>query len=157
MKKIFNLCAKRVILRKRRGKMVALETNAGVKMGRIQQPRELAELKGATKHDPQRYIIEPSKSAFELGRPPNILGESAKEVWAELQTYALPGVLTGSERFIFEITSNLIVEYRADPASFSSAKMNNLIGCLARLGMTPSDRQKIGLPNKPKKNEFDDF
>ena len=126
-------------------------------MGRITQPRELAELKGATKHDPQRYRIESSKSEFELGKPPNFLGESAKETWAELQTYALPGVLTAAERFIFEITANLIVEYRADPSSFSSAKMNNLIGCLARLGMTPSDRQKIGLPNKPKTNDFDDF
>ena len=121
------------------------------------QPRELAELKGATKHDPQRYRKTPPKSEFAIGNPPAHLCSDAKAAWFELQNYAIPGVLTAAERPLLEIASNLVAEYRMDILSFPTNRLSALIGCLARLGMSPADRQRLGVEKPPEKNEFDEF
>jgi hypothetical protein len=126
-------------------------------MARHAQPREVAELKGATRHDPQRYTMEPVKSEFELGQAPQHLSPAAQAAWFELSTYAPKGVLTGGERLLIEVTANLIAEYREDPRAFAAAKIGHLIGSLARLGMSPADRQKLGTPKAEKKNEFEEF
>jgi hypothetical protein len=82
----------------------------------------------------------------------------AKKIWDELLKNSLPGVITASERLIFEITANLIMEYRNSPALFVAAKYGHLIGCLARLGLTPTDRQKLGIDNDAEKDdEFEGF
>ena len=127
-------------------------------MARHKQPRELAELKGAHKHDPQRYKNTPPKNKHGLGDPPAHMEEKAKEIWYELLSHALPGVLTASERFVFEILSNLMAEYRADPKGFATMKYSTMIGCLAKLGLSPTDRQKLGVTKDDKPaNEFEDF
>ncbi len=127
-------------------------------MARIAQPRELAELKGAHKRNPQRYKKKPPKNNDKLGKPPKHMDAYAKKVWAELETYALPGVLTGSERFIFEIVSNLIAEYRMGPNIFPIGKYSHLLSGLSKLGLTPADRQKLGVTkDKEDENEFDMF
>lgn len=127
-------------------------------MARIPQPRELAELKGAPKHDPQRYRKEPPKNPYGLGDAPATMDPGAKAAWFELQTHALPGVLTASDRFVVELASNLLAEFRADPMMFSTGKMGNLRGLLAEAGFGPAARQKFGVdkPAKPD-NEFNDF
>ena len=127
-------------------------------MARHKQPRELAELKGAHKHDPQRYRDEPPKNKHRLGDPPAHMEEKAREIWYELLSHSLPGVATASERFIFEILSNLMMEYRVDPKGFATMKYSTMLGCIAKLGLSPTDRQKLGV-NKgdEKKNEFEDF
>jgi len=126
-------------------------------MGRIAQPREVAELKGAVKHDPQRYRKEVPKSDSALGQPPEKMKPTAKAIWFEIETYALPGVLTGSDRFIMEVLCNLLAEYRKSPVSFKATSMANLIKCLARLGLSPGDRQKFGVEKTDKENEFGMF
>lgn len=127
-------------------------------MARQKQPLELAKLKGADKHDPQRYRNEPPKNKHGLGNPPAHMDEKSKEIWYELLEHSLPGVLTASERFIFEILSNLMAEYRANPNGFATMKYSTLIGCLARLGLSPTDRQKLGVGgDKDKPNEFEGF
>ncbi|MNM21161.1 hypothetical protein D3C81_315190 [compost metagenome] len=126
-------------------------------MARHRQPRELAELKGATKKDPQRYTKEPPKSGKPLGKPPAHLEPHVVEVWKELEKCALPGVLTASDRFIMEVASSLLAEFRADSAEFKAAKYSHLIGCLARLGLTPTDRQKLGTEKPREGNPFDEF
>lgn len=126
-------------------------------MGRIQQPRELAELKGAVKHDPQRYKADVPKNPSPVGQPPAHMGESAKAIWFELEAYALPGVLTASDRFMLEFIANFLVEYRSDPADFTAAKMGNLISCCARLGFSAADRQKLGVAKKKPESGFEMF
>lgn len=126
-------------------------------MARIAQPVELAKLKGAHKKNPQRYKKEPPKSAHPLGESPKHIRGKSKDSWDELCKYCLKGVLTGADRFILEISSNLLAEYRSDPQEFSAAKLEKLIGCLARLGMTPADRQKLGVEKKAEDESFDDF
>jgi phage terminase small subunit len=127
-------------------------------MARHPQPREVAELKGATKHDPQRYRKQPPAVDQPIGSAPAHMTEAARKVWFELETYAPRGVLTGADRVALEMLSNLLSEYREDPVAFKVGKYPALIGCLARLGMTPADRQKLGV-EKPKDDDvaFDEF
>lgn len=127
-------------------------------MARNKQPRELAELKGAHKKDPQRYRNKVPKNAMGLGDPPAHMVEAAKTIWREIEAFALPGVLTGSERFLMEMLANLMLEYRIAPIEFTAAKYSIMISAFARLGMSPADRQKLGVKDDKKpENEFDEF
>lgn len=126
-------------------------------MARHPQPIELAKLKGANKRNPQRYRAEVPKSGHALGRAPDHLSAAAKAVWFELETYALKGTLTGADRLVMETTSVLVSQFRADPVGFQAAKIGHMIGCLARLGLTPADRQKLGTVKAPEGNPFDEF
>lgn len=123
-------------------------------MARHAQPREIAELKGATKHDPQRYRGDVVKSDQPLGTAPAHLSEDAKVAWFELEALSLPGVLTGSDRIVMELLSNLIVEYRRDPDEFSAAKHGIVAKHIATLGMTPSARQQFVVDKGKAENPF---
>ena len=124
-------------------------------MARHAQPRELAALKGADRKDPQRYRKTPPKSSFDLGNAPDELSETQKAAWFELQSYAPDGVLTGGDRHMMELASKLLAESRENWLDFSAARMGHLIGILARLGLSPADRQKLGTEAKPDGNPFD--
>lgn len=126
-------------------------------MARHKQPRELAELKGATKKDPQRYKKEAPTTGKALGKPPAHLPEDVVTVWKELEKCSLPGVLTSADRFVLEVAASLLAEFRANRADFKAAKYSHLIGCLARLGLTPADRQKLGTEKTREGNPFDEF
>jgi len=126
-------------------------------MARHAQPLEVAELKGATRQNSQRYKLEVPKSERPLGQAPDHLSAAAKSAWFEVEALAPPGVLTGADRFVLELMSNLLAEYREAPAEFAVGKYTHLIGCLARLGMSPADRQKLGMEKAKEGNAFDDF
>ncbi len=127
-------------------------------MARHPQPREVAELKGATKHDPQRYRKQPPAVEQPIGTAPVHMTDEAKVCWFELESLAPVGVLKGADRVALETLSNLLAEYRKNPPEFAVGKYTHLIGMLARLGMTPADRQKLGT-EKPddNANPFDNF
>jgi len=127
-------------------------------MARHPQARELAELKGATRKHPERYRKQPPAVEQPLGTAPAHLTDAAKAAWFEVETYAPKGILKGADRIALEMLANLLSEYRNAPTEFAVGKYTHLIGCLARLGMTPADRQKLGV-EKPEDegNEFDEF
>jgi hypothetical protein len=112
-------------------------------MARHAQPRLVAELKGAHKKDPQRYRGEELKSDGPLGSAPERLTELERQAWDELSAGSLPGVLTASDRLTIELASVLLAEFWTEKANMAAAKMGQLIGLLARLGMSPADRQKF--------------
>lgn len=126
-------------------------------MARHKQPAEVAKFKGADKKNPQRYRQESVKGEGDVGEAPIHLQGSARLAWKELCSQSLKGVLTGSDRIILEVTANLLAEYRANPTEFAVGKYTHLIGNLARLGLTPSDRQKFGLEKPKERDEFEDF
>jgi phage terminase small subunit len=126
-------------------------------MARHPQPREVAELKGAVRHDPQRYRKELPEVVQPLGQAPEHLSEAAKAAWFEVESLAPVKVLKGADRIALELLANLIVEYRAAPSEFASRKYTVLISLLARLGMTPADRQKLGTEKPAEGNPFDEF
>lgn len=117
-------------------------------MARHAQPRELAELKGLDKKNPQNYRREVPKSGLPLGDAPEHMTDAARDCWREISMHVIDGVLTGADRYIMEIVSNLLAEYRSNPVEFQSTKYGHMISCFARLGMSPADRQKVGVEKK---------
>jgi len=126
-------------------------------MARHRQPEALAKLKGADRKNPQRYDKETPTSDLPLGTAPEHMSDEAQKAWFELESYALKGVLTGADRFVMEVASSLLAEFRSAPTDFKAAKYSHLIGCLARLGLTPADRQKLGTSKPAEGNPFDSF
>ena len=47
-------------------------------------------------------------------------------------------------------------EYRADPPGFAVGKLRHLVGCFARLGMSPSDRAGLGVTEQSS-GEYDNY
>jgi hypothetical protein len=111
-------------------------------MARHAQPRALAELKGAVRKDPQRYKFRPPPSG-PLGEPPEHLSEAVHACWLELASMVPSGVLTAADRIALEIASELLAQLRENPKQFPASKLTNLTSCLARLGITTADRQRI--------------
>lgn len=126
-------------------------------MARHSQPREIAELKGQTKVHPERYRKQPPVVEYDLGDAPEHMSLEARKCWVEISTYAPIDVLKGADRISLELAANLLAEYRKDPVEFAVGKYTHLIGLLARLGMTPADRQKLGTEKKPEGNAFEEF
>jgi hypothetical protein len=126
-------------------------------MARHKQPIEVAKLKGADKKNPQRYKKDIPKSNKPLGGVPDHLSIAAKTVWKELVDYAIPGTITQSDRIIFETAAVLIAQFRSNPKNMPTARITAMIGCVARLGLSPTDRNKLGVDKKPEENPFDEF
>ena len=123
-------------------------------MARIAQPIELARLKGADKRNPKRYRNIVPKSDLPCGEPPEEMSDGAQECWHELSAKTIQGVLTYADTIILEIASNLLAEYRANPTDFQIGKYLHLIGLLARLGMSPTDRTHLGVVKPKNELEF---
>lgn len=126
-------------------------------MPRHTQPREVAELKGATRKHPERYRKTPPAVDMPLGNAPDYFTADQKGVWFELETYAPRGVLTGADRVAMELLSVLLDEFRKNPVDIRVAKIGQMVSCLGRLGMTPADRQKLGTEKPKEENPFDAF
>ena len=123
-------------------------------MPRVTQPDEIAKLKGSDKSNPDRYKNKVPKSELPLGEPPKHLTDAAAECWWKLSFYMIPGVSTGADRVLLESLSNLLAEYRKSPDDMQTTRISQMINCLGRFGMSPSDRTKLRQPLKPKDNPF---
>lgn len=126
-------------------------------MPRHSQPRAIAELKGATKHDPQRYKRQEAISDHPIGEIPDYLSDGAKKVWFEIEHYAPRGVLTGADRMIMATFCELFSEFRETKREMPANRIGQMISCMGRLGLTPADRQKVGFEKPGKKNDFEEF
>jgi len=104
-------------------------------MGRIKQPRELAELSGATRKNPQRYRDTIPKHPEPLGDPPSHLTDEEKATWQVIAEMAEPGVLTKAEGILVEITAGLLTTYRRNPREFPTSKYRILMTCFSKLGI----------------------
>lgn len=129
-------------------------------MARHSQPLQNAKLKGSVKKRPGRYkdvenIPTPSGP---LGQPPAYMRPEVKLIWHELESDIPMGVLTRSDRLLFEFLCQLTYEFRNKPSSFKGNKYTTAVGIAARFGMSGSDRQKLRLPGEGKpKNRFEKF
>lgn len=126
-------------------------------MPRHKQPREVADLKGAARKHPERYRAEPPKVEAPIGNAPDWLTAEARLVWFELETYALPGVLTAADRLIMAALSELQAEFRANPREMPAARIGQMVGLMGRLGLSPADRQKLGTVKPQEGNPFEAF
>ena len=125
--------------------------------GTTPQPLEIAKLKGAVKHDPQRYRGVPDGRPGGLGAPPDYLKSSVKAMWYEILDMIPENITTASDRHVIEVFANLMVEYRKDPESFAVGKYPALMRAMEVLGLSPAARRKIAVNPKPKENSFAEF
>ena len=127
-------------------------------LGRTPQPLEIAKLKGATKHDPQRYRDVPDGRPGGLGGPPATMSKVAKAAWYEILEQIPENITTFSDRTTLEVFVNLLVEYRMDPMSFAVGKYPALKGYQDAFGLSPAARRRIAVnTKKPKENSFAEF
>src|SRR5262245_9988273 len=108
-------------------------------MGRFAQPREMAELRGRVRHDPQRYRDEIPKTDLPLGTPPEWLSEDVRRAWRYIEAHMPAGILRGEHRVIFEVMSTLLAEFWRSPTEIPVGKLQALLACCARFGMSPGD------------------
>ena len=126
-------------------------------MARHRQPSAIAELKGATRKHPERYRDRAPESGLPLGNAPGHMSTGARTCWSELSAMAPKGVLTGSDRIALEVVSNLLAQFRQAPTMFPAVRFRHLVGGLARLVITPADRQRIGVAKPHGDETFDEF
>jgi hypothetical protein len=124
--------------------------------GPITQPREIAELKGADKKNPQRYRNEVPKNSNPVGLAPEDMTPEQQKCYFELTSYAIPNVLTQADSTIVELAASLLAEFRKDRSKFPANKIGHLMSCLTHLGMTPSARTKLNVSKEKPKNPYSD-
>lgn len=127
--------------------------------GRPRQPIETAKAKGADKVNPGRYKDRQKvvKSDMPLGRAPAYMDAERKAIWFELESHAIKGVMTGSDRVALEGLTLLVWRMRNDPDSFRASDFAQMRTYMGSFGMTPVDRAKLQMPAEAPKNEFDDL
>lgn len=113
-------------------------------MGRPRKPTALLELTGALDKNPQRRRDNEPKPAGPLGPPPKHFDEELAEIWNELSAMCPARVLTVADRWLVELACRTMQQVRNGSAL--AAERNLLLSCLSRMGLTPADRSKIGIP-----------
>ena len=79
-------------------------------------------------------------------------------IWDELLACAPPGLLTASDRPALELATLMIGTMRADPATLTASRCAAISNLLSRLGMTPSGRGQLAVPEpEPEPNPFLEF
>ena len=133
-------------------------------MGRNRTATAILELKGSFKKHPERARPDEPKPTGPLGDPPKFLSKSEKEAWLDLASIIAPGVLMNSDRWAVEIACRIMAKIR-DPKGGIGGKFGASVGevaqmngLLSRMGMTPADRSKVGVPKRgDEKDPFGEF
>ena len=106
------------------------------------------------RHDPQRRRDGEPKSNGPVGAPPAHFDKQRRMLWDELLDLLPEGVAFRADRILMEVTVDLWAKIRnahkrgrgqkseALPASVYA----QFLACLGRLGLTPSDRSRIRVP-----------
>ena len=123
-------------------------------MGRHKLPSNVKKLK-STYRQHRENTNEPNPSR-PLGDPPACLDDHQKDTWREISALVPAGVLTDADRIILEVATRLLSELRTK-GRLSVGKMGHLIGTLARMGLTPSDRSKVSIPGAKPKDDWENF
>lgn len=126
-------------------------------MARPRKPTAALELKGAFKKDPQRKAARKSEPhpTGPVGVPPAAFDADECRLWNELAGYGF--WLTDADRLMLEIAVKLMVLFRKN--ALDGGGISKLIGALAKLGFSPTDRSKVQAPGakEPEADPFADF
>lgn len=125
-------------------------------MGRPKKPKNVILLSGGYKKHPERLRAREGEPEDDrpLGDCPEHLTPSQRQCWHEIATHAIPGVLGKSDGLAVEIAAGLFAKLRTGGIrGFELSQLNRLLG---KLGMTPSDRASINIPQTKPRNTFAD-
>jgi hypothetical protein len=124
-------------------------------MGRNRTPTAVLDARGGFINRPSRERTDEPTSDQPLGDPPAYLSPEQQEIWKEIASQALPGVVLQSDRTAFELLVRLTAKMRAGLMDKSS-EMTALISICSRFAMTPADRSKVAV-EKPKESPLSAF
>jgi phage terminase small subunit len=125
-------------------------------MARPRTPTKVLELSGAFKKNPQRLKAregEPEPTG-ELSAPVDQLDEIELACWKRIMEIAAPGVIKNSDEGMVEVTARLWAKVKKGQAVIN--EMTALVSCFKQLGMTPSARAGLSVPQKKTGNKFAD-
>ena len=126
-------------------------------MPRLRKPSNILELSGAWKQNPQRRRRSVPKSKREIKRePPDYFDAGQREAWQFLLERVPDQVLKDADEAIFEMASVMFARFREQGADSPAYLLTRLDIMLDRMGMTPSGREKLTVPQQDE-NEFKDF
>ena len=127
-------------------------------MGRPRKTTAELEMNGAFKKDPQRKAARANEPLPNgpIGEPPAWLEDDQRDIWTEIIELVPDGVLAKSDRLVVETLTVMVHKQRQ--GAIRASEINILISCLARLGLTPADRSRVGVaPATDEDGEEDDF
>ena len=122
-------------------------------MGRPRKPTAILEASGAFAKNPARgraRANEPKPTA-PIGDPPALLAKTAVECWHNLVA-RVPYPLTNADEHIVALTCHLEARIRNGKAQ--GWEVGQYTKCLAKLGMSPSDRSNVQMPASDEKDPF---
>jgi hypothetical protein len=126
-------------------------------MGRPRTPTNVLALRGAFDKNPDR-AREDAETTGPIGEAPDYFNEKEVAAWDEIVLNAPVAVLRNSDRFILELASRLLAEQRDNWLDFPAARLARLEAMLGKMGLSPSDRAKVGGAGKKQaKNPFTDL
>jgi len=114
------------------------------------------EARGSFKKDPQRTREPEPTNSNPIGNAPAYFSQIQREVWHDFVTDAPPGVLSASERTLVEMIVRLKAEI-IEGDEVKTALFGRLESLIARCGMTPADRPRVGVAPPKDANDFDDI
>jgi|SRR5581483_5128455 len=116
-------------------------------------PTAILEARGAYDNHPERKKNrehEPVPTAA-VGNAPKHFTSEQKKIWREFVRIVPPGVLFNSDRWLLETL--VILKTKEREGTITDTARSQMIGCLAKLGMTPADRSKVQATPGPGKEE----
>jgi len=118
----------------------------------IRKPSAILEASGAFGKNPNRRRPHEPRSNQPVGDPPAYLSPTEREIWAAIVFDCPAGVLTAADRWVLAMACQL--QALAQARTIKGVERQQLISCLARFGMTPSDRARVSVA--PSASEQDD-
>ena len=126
-------------------------------MARPRTATEILKARGAFRKDPQRVRVDPEPTGTLRKTPPNNLTTDQKRAWQRIVRIAPARVLQCSDEIMVELAAVLLAEFQADPGMMPTARLLRLETQLGKLGLSPSDRARVGVEKPPAPNVCDEF
>ena len=118
------------------------------------QPTALLNARGAFKNRPSRKRDNEPVVTDPLGSPPDSFKPDELAAWRGIVERAPIGVLTAADWQCVVLASKLFAEAMRDCEAMNAAKLSRLHSLLGDMGMTPSTRASLSIPQPKEVNPF---
>ena len=126
-------------------------------MSKAPTPIKLHELNGSYIKNPQRRVTNAVRPKRGIGPCPETVSTDWKICWDEIINLICPGVLGDSDRIWMERAAKLLAESRNPESKWTSQKENDLRQYLNKMGLNPSDRARLTVPEEGKDDPADKY
>ena len=125
-------------------------------MARHKTPSNVLDLKGSYKKHPERRNNEEPEGLPLDSKPPKYFDKEHVKHWNDLISRIPDGVVTNSDYYLLVIGAAILAEIEETQGHLPNERIAKFVTISAKLGLTPSDRVGLKVPQK-KKNKFDDI